>query len=698
MFTTMPAMLRQLSLTSVFYTITFICMLLIVGNSSAAGTSASYSVALASAPGKNLKWQLRESHLFKDHTVYVEQTMIKGSPWERLNVGFFKQRKQAVSLRNKIQKIYPGAWVQKASAKNIAYTISSPTSFAKPVIAAPVTASKPKQITASKPKQAALPGSDSLTEKQLDSLMQRAKTDFKNKKYSSSIRYLNALIAAGEHKYSREALELLGLTRQRKGQKAHAVDSYEKYLTLYPDAEGSDRVRQRLAGLQTATSAPKKNLRMTTIEGRNDVTTYGSLAQYYQHNRASVDGVEAITTLSQLITFIDLTTLHRTTGFDHRYQFTADHVYDFIDNNDDSEFRFIEAYYELSYQKTGTSGRFGRQTLRTGGILKRFDGLSVGYQFTPDLRLNILGGFPVDIDNKSSLNKHKTFYGFTFETGTFLEHWSMNLFYFDQESDGLQDLNTIGADVRYRDKTKSLFTMIDYDLFYEEITVLQLNADMLLDHDRIIYINAYMRKAPLLTTTNALIGRQEQSLEELKKVLNREQIIQLARDRTANSETVTIGGSQQLSKKFQLTADITLSHVGDTVASGGVAATPDTGTNYFLSTQLIANSLLMKSDTNIFGVRYYDIDSSDTISFIVNSRFPVSRHWRLNPRLQFDIRELSNGRSQQKLRALLRTDYRYSNRVLFDFDIGYDETFETNNGLNLGNSSLYFLLGYRWDF
>jgi len=689
MLTTTPAMLRQPSLKSFFSAMLFICLLLVAGNSAAAATS--YAVVLASAPGKNLKWELQESNLFKGHTVYVERTTIKGSPWERLCVGFFKQRKQAASLRNKVQKTYPGAWLQKASTKNIAVTISSPTSLKKPVNAA--------AISASKPKQAALPGSTSLTEKQLDSLMLRAKTDVKNKKYSSSIRYLNAIIAAGENKYSREALELLGLNRQRKGQNSHAIDTYEKYLKLYPDSDGTTRVRQRLDGLLTAAGAPRKSIRMSTSEDRGDVTTYGSLTQYYQNNRTSVDGVGASTTLSQLITFFDLTTLHKTAAFDHRYQLTSDHVYDFVDSDDDSEFRFIEAYYELSYRKTGTSGRFGRQTLRTGGVLKRFDGLSVGYQFTPDLRLNVLGGFPVDItENKTSINDHKTFYGFTFETGTFLQHWSTNLFYFNQQDDGVEDSNTLGADVRYHDKKVLLFGMLDYDLLYDELTILQLNTNILLDKNWTVYMNALMRKSPLLSTSNALIGRQEQSLEELQKVLNIEQIYQLARDRTADSETLTLGGSRQISEKNQVTADITFTHRGDTVASGGVAATPDTGTNYFINTQFIANSLLMKNDSNVFGVRYYDTDSSNTISFIVNSRFLVSRKWRLNPRLQYDIYDLSNGRSQQKLRALLRTDYRFIKKVLFEFDIGYDETFETNDGQDAGNNSLHFTLGYRWDF
>jgi tetratricopeptide (TPR) repeat protein len=685
----MPAIFRQLSRTSVCCTMLFICLLLVAGNSAAA-TATSYSIVLSSAPGKNLKWELQESHLFKGHTVYVEQTTIKGAPWERLNVGFFKQRKQADSLKNKIQKTYPGAWLQKASAKNIAYTINSPASFTKPVSAA--------AITASIPKQALLSGSASLTEKQLDSLMQRAKTDFKNKKYSSSIRYLNALLAAGEHKYSHEALELLGLARQRKGQTAHAVETYKKYLALYPDSDGSDRVRQRLNGLLTAASTPRKNIPMSTTEERGNVTTYGSLAQYYQNNTTSVDDIGTTTTLSQLVTFFDLTTLLKTTAFDHRFQFTSDHVYDFIDSSDDSEFRFIEAYYELSYRKTGTSGRFGRQKLRTGGILNRFDGLSVGYQFTPDMRVNFLGGFPVDIDNKTSINEHKTFYGFTFETGTFLQHWSMNLFYFDQENDGLKESNPLGADVRYRDKKVLLFGMVDYDLLYDELTILQLNTNILLDQNWTVYMNVLKRKSPLLATSNALIGRQEQSLEELKEVLNIEQIYQLARDRTADSETVTFGGSKQLNEKYQATADITFIHRGDTVASGGVAATPDTGTDYYINTQLIANSLLMKHDSNVFGVRFYDTDASNTISFITNSRFPVARKWRMNPRLQYDIREFSNGRSQQKLRALLRTDYRFIKKVLFEFDIGYDETFETSNGQDLGNNSLHFTLGYRWDF
>jgi len=683
-------MWRHNSLVTFFSTFLLLCQLLTPAVTEAAAIDSRYSIVLASAPGKDLDWEPRESHLFDGYTFYVEQTVVKGSPWERLCLGFFSPRKDAASILKEVQQVYPGAWVQKVSTKNILSTIYSPTG--PTANASTLSATVPKQ------KKFVTGNSSTLTEKQLDSLMQRAKADFKNKKYSSSVRYLNALLAAGEHKYSREALELLGLARQRKGQRSHAVNTYEEYLKLYPDAEGSDRVRQRLAGLLTATSGPREKIRMSTTEERDEVTTYGSLSQFYQSNTTSLDDIGTVSTLSQLITFFDLTTLHRTKKFDHRYQFTSDHVYDFIDSDDDSELRFIEAYYEFSYRKTGSSGRFGRQRLQIGGILKRFDGLSVGYQFNPDVRLNVIGGFPVDIDNKTSINKHKTFYGFTFETGTFLDHWSMNLFYFDQQNDGLTDRNSIGTEVRYRDSRKLLYGLVDYDLFYDEINILQLNANIVFDRGRTVYVNAYIRKSPLLTTDNALIGREEQSIDELKKVLNHEQIYQLARDRTANSETVTVGGSQPVSEKFQVTADITFAHVDATVASGGVLATPDTGTDYFFSTQLVGNNLWMKYDTWVLGLRYYDTDLSSTVSLIANTRFSITRQWRINPRLQFDTRDFNGGQSQQKLRALFRTDYRYLNNVRFDFELGYDEISGEDASQLLGNNDLFFTLGYRWDF
>ena len=690
---TPPEMLRQYLLTGLICTALLIIQLVVLSDVQAAGKSSSYVIVLASAPGTNLKWQPKTSPLLEGRTVYVTRTTVKGKPYERLNLGFFSSRQAAVLVLNDVEKLYRGAWLREVGAGEI--KAASNSALVVPVSKIP---SSKKTTTTKKQTQAG--NKSSLTDKQLDSLMQRAKNDFKKQDFTQAIRYLTAIIAAGDHKYSSEALELLGLSRQRKGQNAHAAAIYKEYLEKYPEGEGAIRVQQRLSGLLTSTQAPREKIHLEDEkEEKGIMTTYGSFSQYYRKDIAEVDGIDGtITNLSQLITFLDLNTTYQTANFDQNFRFSADDTYDFLDEDEKNSFRFIEAFYDLSSSKSGTSGRFGRQALRIGGILKRFDGISAGYQFTPNMRLNALAGYPVDIDNKTSINQHKSFYGFIFETGTFLQNWDMNLFFFDQDIDGLDDRTSTGTEVRYNDRTKSIFGMIDYDLNFNEINILQLNANLLFDRGRTAYMNAFLRKAPVLATSNALIGQTAESIEELQQTLSIEQIYQLARDRTADSATITLGGSQPISEKFQANADITFSKVDGTEASGGVPATPSTGTDYFISAQIVGNNLILRRDTGVLGIRYLDTELSDTWAFIANTRFPISRDWRINPRLQYDIRTSSDGRTQNKLRALLRTDYRYLNKVRFDFEIGFDDTSEDINGQSLGNSNLFFMLGYRWDF
>ena len=193
-------MLRQLSIKSIYFTVLilcmFICLSLMPTKSVAASKSTRYAIVVSSSSGTNLKWNPKKDPLFTDRTFFVEQTTIKGKPWERLCLGYFDSRKQAESIQKKIQKIYPGAWITKVSKKSSKSTKSIKSN----------SSSAAKKHAASKPPAKAK--ASALSGTQLDSLMQRAKTDFRDQKYSSAIRYLTALVAAGSHKDSQEALEL----------------------------------------------------------------------------------------------------------------------------------------------------------------------------------------------------------------------------------------------------------------------------------------------------------------------------------------------------------------------------------------------------------------------------------------------------------------------------------------------------------
>jgi tetratricopeptide (TPR) repeat protein len=683
-------MQRHTAITVVFCSLVLFAQLLATKVAYGAD-SGRYSIALAAAPGVDLKWNPADLAAFEGYTLYVTQITVKKKPWERLCMGYFNTRNQAAAKLKEVRSSYRGAWISDTVPATQQRIIKSSTS--RRSSSAPVTSRDQSNVPATEIRKG-----NNLSESQLEDLMLRAKTSIKKEDYSQAVRYLTAVVEAGEHQYSPEALELLGLARQRKGQNAHAAAIYEKYLEKYPTSEGATRVQQRLSGLITATRDPRDEIRMESDASSNRLDTFGSFSQYYRNDRATSDGIDTVTVASQLISFIDATSIARTLNYDHQFRLISDHTYDFEADEDASEFRFVEMYYDLNLKKSGSSGRIGRQRLPIGGLLRRYDGISAGYQINPDMRINLLGGYPVEIDNKTSINSKKTFYGITFETGLFFEHWEMNLFYFDQSYDGLDDGTNIGTEIRYKDKTKSIFGMIDYDTFYKEINTVQFNANLLFDHGFTAYLNAFMRKTPFISIENALIGRPEQSIEELQQNLDIEQIYQLARDRTADSENITVGGAKQLSEKFRVNADITFSRLDGTIASGGVPATPEKGTDFLISAQLVGNNLLMDRDTGVLGIRYYDTDYADTLSFIGNTRFYITREWLINPRLQYDIREISDGRSQNKLRALFRTDYRIRNLARLDFEVGYDDITDDGISSTLATNYLYFTLGYRLGF
>jgi tetratricopeptide (TPR) repeat protein len=679
-------MLRKCISENTKYLLLLFCAVYMNVSHSATTASDVYSIVLASTPGTGNHWRPKDSRLIADHTIYVTQTMVKGSIWERLNLGFFKSRKEAAAYAQKLQSLYPGTWVNKVSSDEV--TLATKTAIALPSIANASAANTPTTRSTS-----------GLSDEQLDSMMQRARAEFTNKDYKQAIRYFSAIVSVGESKYSREALELLGLSRYRNGQQAHAVAIYKKYIALYPTGEATERVKQRLAGLLTETAEPKDKLQMTAARPEAESETYGSVSQFYSNNVTTTSDAGSFQTLSRLLTFFDVTNITKSSNYEHRLQFTADDSYDFLNTGNKNEFRFIEMYYDIASRNTGTSARIGRQKLRIGGLLNRFDGASVGYQITRDLRVSLLGGRPVETDDKSTINTHKKFYGGVIETGTFLDHWNMSLYHFKQTVDGIDDHISTGTEVRYRDKSLSAIGLIDYDSLFKVVNLAQFNANILMTGGRSAYMSAFWRKTPVLSASNALIGRTETSIDELLKTLNIEQVYQLARDRSANSQTITLGGSKPLNEKFQVSTDITLSKIGSTAGSGGVPATESTGTDYYLGAQLVTSGLITGKDTTVFGTRYLSTKISDTLSLIVNTRIPIGREWRVNPRLQYDMRKLSDGRRQNKIRALLRTNYRYQRNARFDFEIGYDNTNETSSATaDNSSNNLFYDLGYRYDF
>jgi tetratricopeptide (TPR) repeat protein len=502
------------------------------------------------------------------------------------------------------------------------------------------------------------------------------------------------ILAQPRHQFSQEAQELLALARERNGQLAEAQAEYERYLQLYPEGEGAERVRQRLAGLLTARAQPPERLREAAP--REELQIHGAFSQYYNRLHSTTGPNDTVLTRSLLSTDLDLTIRGRASNYALSSVLSVGYDQDFLDGK--GNWRLSRLYFDLLDTQGGLAARVGRQTRSTDGVLGTFDGAVVGYQFLRPLRVNALAGIPVDVDLGRPYNSDRYFYGLSLDLGTFAQHWNFNVFAIQQESAGILDRRAVGGEVRYVDGARSFFSLVDYDISYNELNTFLATLNWIFPARTALNITFDQRKVPTLTTTNALIGQTTRSLSALLNTFSESEVRRLAEDRTATSRSLTVGLVHPFSDNVQVGADLTVTEILGTKASGGVDAFPGSGYDYFFSTQLISSNLLTVGDITILGLRYSDTETIDTVGVSLDTRYPVSQNWRVNPKIAAEYRQRNQGGNDEvRILPALRTDYFFLRRVLLELEGGIEWTPRW-----VGNDTeildFFVTIGYRIDF
>lgn len=630
----------------------------------------------------------------------------KGSQnWNRLRLGFFPDKKSAQQVMLSLKKDFPNAWLTRTSAterRNSAKTAVyepaaliveipaepdpsvSVTVVPAPVVAAPVEKKRPP-----------------LPPERRKSLLDQAEASMIAGDYQRAALLYTGLLQAEDAATRQLAQEYLGLARDRANQLAHAKAEYEKYLQLYPEGEGAERVQQRLTALLTARSAPKAPLRKGKQQPQGVAwrhEAYGSFSQFYFHDSLTIDNEETLLAQSSLRSDIDINTRSRSENLDFRTTFIGGLENDFRDQGED-DFRISSLYMDLAARDPELSFRLGRQSRSSGGVLGRFDGGLLRWQLSERIAANLVGGFPVFSTRETSIDTDRPLYGISFDFGTFASRWDLNLFVINQEVYGLTDRRAVGGEVRYFEPTRSFFTLVDYDILYDKLNTALFNGNLRLPDNTTLTFSADYRNSPVLTTSNALQGQTAETVADLLKQFTEEEIRQLALDRTATSQTYTLGATRPINSKLQISGDFAVSRFGATPASGGVEAMDGTGDMFFTSLQLTGSSLIKEGDIAIIGLRYSNTNTADTWALNLNTRYPLTRQLRLNPKMLFDYREnTSNSGNRWRIRPALRMEYRWKRRLYLEFEGGAEWANETIAGQLIRNRDYFFSLGYRFDF
>lgn len=613
---------------------------------------------------------------FAAYRLYTTIITRDGTVWYRLRLGFFADRDAAVDVVERLRREYPEAWVTKVVPQEKAIS-------QKLVITVPGLEKRKEPAEA---------------EDIIKGYMEDARRAMTAGEYAAAEGLYTAVLTSGDNRYVRQAREYLALAYERGGDLDRAKGEYRNYLILYPEGEGSERVRQRLQGVETALAKPRERLKKAARAVEPTTEVYGSFSQFYNRSENITDLGGNVITRSSISNDLDFSVRRRTGSTDLTATAIGGYEYDLLDPSN-SETRLSRLYVDYLQRRWGLSFRGGRQSQSTGGVLGLFDGASLGYRFASFARLNLVAGFPTGTSVIDEIDTDRYFYGANMDLGTFFRSLDFNFFYIEQMAEGFVDRQAVGGEMRYFHRKGSFFTLVDYDTHYDELnSVLFTGSIEIFDRTRVSTSVDY-RMSPVLTTTNALIGQAASSLTELRDTFTDTEIKELARDRTAVSKSATVSVNQPLGEKLQVGADVTVSEFTGTPASGGVAEVEGTGYEYVYALQFIGSSLVKRGDIAILGLQYSDASTSDTITVSLNTRLPLTRNWRVNPRVRGDYSRLeTTGGERLRIRPSLRTDYYWKRMLRVEVEGGAEWTYDWVNNQTDNSFDYFVTAGYRLEF
>ena len=633
-----------------------------------------YSLLIELDGDQALKEQIKNLKVLKGYAIYPVK---RSGNKDFLRIGFFSSKKSSLKVLNKLPvEISNHAKVQIIPNKEV----SRLEGWLK------------SKNTSNKEKSAPL------NRKKLELLMEQARLAMLNRNYRVAIAYYTKVSNSEFEDFKQSAIEYLGLVRERNQQYAQAKAEYQRYLRLYPEGEGAERVKQRLDGLVFANLEKRKPLKkVKTKKSQKSWIAYGGIAQYYRRD-VNVSGVQGDKILSSngFSSFYYNTRLNKP-GFSVNNRVSISHNADF-NNSENNKFRVSTLYSKLENRQYKLSAAIGRQSQYSSGAYGRFDGATLGYAYNSKTTTRLVAGYPMDYSNPDKINFDSRFYSLNIETESFQNLFDVNSYFINQYQGGLIDRQAIGFDLRRFDSAYTFYSAFDYDFHFSVINNAAVNVNYKYDVRNEIGFNGIYRRSPILLSANALRGQSANDLNALQEIKTEEEIRQLALDRTARYAAVTASWKRKIRKNLKLASDYTLSRLSGTQSSDGVAATPDTGFEHHLAGQIITTDSLYQNDVTIAYLRYSKLSTSDrySLSFIrrdpLRNRHQIRSYFRLSHQIRTDQSKVTT------LQPSIKYDYKYSKRFRLEFETGLSHQIRENSFDEGNQSDIFFSLGYFSQF
>ena len=530
-------------------------------------------------------------------------------------------------------------------------------------------------------------------------LLSGAKNALTDKNYRLAISLLNQLLIQGNPDQKAFSLEFLGVARERNNQLAFAKQYYQRFLNEYSDSKNVPRVKQRLDALIGIQNIGKKKRlkKRKRKSNKNGSAVRGSIGTDYRNSILVNDVGESRQTLSLLGLDVDVRGDFDESGV--KFRFSGSHFEDLTSDGDSTNDRL--RYANVGWESVGREYQIdiGRQRSRGKGVFGRFDGAVLGYAINETNKINLTLGAPVSSSKVLKLDPERRFIGLNYEWDEMITNVDLSVFFLNQTISGLTDRRAIGGEIKYINSGTSAYSLVDYDIFHSQLNALLLSVSHTTKGKTRYHGSYNQRKSPYISTRNALIGQSADSVEELQDLLlTDDEILDLAADRTLQSETATFQISTPINKTFDISGSITQLSISGAPASGGVAEIVAPGSQTYFNTYISASKLYSGSDTSQLGYRMSKLSNSDVNSVYISSRYRWKNAFSLAIKFRYDDRQNDNGGGQQNISPSLRVQYQNKTQFFYA-DIGAIMfTNQVQNFEDIKTDIYYSYIGYRYFF
>lgn len=643
-----------------------------------------YAINLESTQKKSpISIKLKEFNVSNKYKIYQTQVSLgRNKSFYRLRVGFFKSKKEAIRVARKFKSKFSKLWVDRLHKQDRKTLITW------------LAARKNNKVdkNRSAKKRVINPANK---EKLAKKLMLRAEQAMKDKRYRLAAGLYARIIGFRNTSKHQQAMEYLGLAREKNNQLIHARADYRLYLKKYTKGEDSARVRQRLLSLKTLLLKPRKRLKKRDSK-RTAGRLFGSLLQFYRKDTFGTDQSE--TTSETLSTNLNLLYRKKTESFNIKSQFNFNHIKYINDPLKTDRARLNTFFVDIEDVNNTKSIILGRQSQNKGGVLGRMDGIWASYRLNPTWRLNAVAGYPVQINLSNNAQKNRPFWGVSTDIGTIAKYWNFNIYTMNQKIDSIVDRNAIGGELRYRKGKQNHFILLDYDIHFAELNTFYYVGNWYFNNKAAIILTMAHRNSPILTTINATQSQATPSIEALLQTYTEAELYQIAKDRTAKYDSFAVSTTIPLSEKWSFNADVLVSNFSSTPASAGVAALEGTGNEYFYSAQFIGYNVFNANETMRYQLRYDDTKTYKRTRVTASTRFQLkNKKWRFRPQITLETKDTINGGVTNKIETAIKLDYKIKRTFKLELDVSY-ETGKTDFPVSVTEKNYYISAGFVWDF